>query len=307
MLRFGCYACLNGKQWGEHAHLLKMQRSNSMVSEVQRSIISKVSPKAPQHYTRHLMRVVVALVTALVLAEIGFLLHPLTARAYSCGDLNINHCYAINDWSQFPSQDQGGETDVQVAQLTCNCSTWYGGEAGFIDDEMWVANYGDTRCSNQHNSCWVEAGYLTTTSAYSTTTNYFWADNRPNLGFTQHVLAQVPSGDYGHNANLLIWRNFGQTNRWIVDISTPNYGYSTYSTSNDFNPTDIQIGQELAGTSGASASNAYFSDNYYVDNMRNFVAETLDGSITYKPPPYDYWLVYPHNSSSGGIFVTYCR
>jgi|GEM_PF-526012 len=272
-----------------------------MVHENQPSATALMT-KALHPQVRRLIPIATALLLALLASQALSLLNPLVARAYSCGNPSSGHCYGYNYWSM-PSGTKGAGTDIVVVHLNCS-SCWSLGETGFIDNEMWFSNYNNSGCSNLGNACWVEAGYETVSGAFSTTVNYFWADNRPGHGFSAHVLAQVPSGDYGNSAEFSIWQTGSGT--WAVNITSPNYNYSNSSTSNSMVPNAILIGQELAGTSGASAPIAYFTNNWYYDSNWNFYYQGYEGGVTSQNPPSAWWDTDPHNSSSGGVFQTSC-
>lgn len=73
-------------------------------------------------------------------------------------------------------------------------------------------------------------------------------------------------------------------------------------------PNAIQIGQELTGSSGASAPTASFTSNRYADpGNSNFYYQGADAYTgTPASPPYDYWYILPSQSTTGGEFRTYC-
>jgi hypothetical protein len=211
---------------------------------------------------------------------------------YSC----TYHCYGINDWPGGPIN--GSHTAVSVVQLSCTPGASLCGQGWFIDNEMWLAQ--NTSCC----SYWVEAGYSTYSNDHYTSIDYFWADLRPGSSYYEHVLSTVPSGDYGNYANLTIKRS--SSSSFSVSISSPNYSYSGSSTSNSMTPNDINIGQELYGTIGASAPTAHYIYNQWIDTSNVSHYQTANGSITSDSPPYAGWTTWPSSSSTGGNMYTYC-
>ncbi len=223
---------------------------------------------------------------------------------YSCGNSGTSspHCYGTY-W--FPRiTNHGSSTTILMSKLTCN-PTYCANGKGFIDDEMWLCD--DTT----GHSCdyWVEGGYWTNYAA--TGNDYFWADKRPGSGLIVHDLGGVPADDFGGYTTLDITTDGPDT--WQIQFYTYTQGDpSGYSTGNTMTANRPQIGQELAGTSGASAPNVLFEDNGYETTANHFVYQT-NGSDNY---PYEFfdltgpehasWFVPPEDSSTGGILETSC-
>lgn len=128
---------------------------------------------------------------------------------FSCGNLSTNHCYALERWGT----TYGSFTIETVVNLSCTCNTWYDGETGFINNEMWVAQFGNSGCKDSGNTCWVEGGY-SDSGGIGGTLHYFWADSRPGGGYNGHDLNGVPSGDL--NGSLLLY--FKQINSATWDV-----------------------------------------------------------------------------------------
>src|SRR3954464_13626852 len=59
--------------------------------------------------------------------------------AYSCGDVSVNHCYGIEDWT---GATDGVRTSISVRGTT-------GGD-GFVTNETWLSQ----------NRFWIEAGTI---------------------------------------------------------------------------------------------------------------------------------------------------
>jgi hypothetical protein len=210
----------------------------------------------------------------------------------------------------------GSEVTINEGFVTCGTCD------GFIDNEMWLIDTTSSLCTSaQDGLCWVEAGYQTYTTNNATNgggqpsciTNsaancYFWADNRPGNGsFHEHVVANVPSSDYGNNTSFYIQQGSSPSN-WNVQIATAsgNY-YQGTSTFNGMSPSDIEIGQELYGTDGAGANQTDFFYSEWADTQgHGFHYQTSPGTITTDQPPYGYWVDSPNDINNGGDFCTAC-
>lgn len=240
---------------------------------------------------------VIAVAILLQTALFSFSSTTIAAKAlYSCK----YHCYGLVDWSknQYPSID-GGQTVISMVELSCSPSAC--GNANppwFIDNEMWL--YG-----NGGQNYWVEDGYSTYSNGHSTRIDYFWADSRPNGGgYTEHDLATVPSGDFGHNSTFQIYGLC--CSEYQVEIYSPSNIYNGTSTANSMSPTDVVIGQELFGTSGASAPTANFVDNEYINTSGGGVYFTTAPNPQQSSPVHAVWAVKPASGNSGGKLQTYC-
>jgi hypothetical protein len=170
---------------------------------------------------------------------------------------------------------------------------------------MWLE---DTH--NQPNIYWVESGYESYPPGPASNDSYFWADERPNGGgYNWHDFGQVPSGDYQHNATFNIVNDGSQS--YEVYVSTYTTYYLGYSTHSIVSPNDIVIGQELAGSSGASAPVSFFSDNQWLDSndaphYQTYGSDTTPYPLTSDNPPYASWFIHPQNSSTGGSLQASC-
>jgi hypothetical protein len=74
---------------------------------------------------------------------------------------------------------------------------------------------------------------------------------------------------------------------------------------------EINFGQELAGTSGASAASVFFVKNSWMDSSGVWRLQTLDTSSQVQQPPFGGWVETPCSAAKsgqpdGGAFVTYC-
>jgi len=148
--------------------------------------------------------------------------------AYSCSN---PHCYGIVQWGGpgFGKVD-GSSTTEDVTYIQC------GSCDGFVNNETWLADTTTNNCvdpdnpQNTHDACWVEAGYTTygtnnhhkSPSCTKAPANcYFWADNRPGGGYTEHPVAQVLGTDYGSGGLYLIIDR-ASSNSFQVTLSTPH-------------------------------------------------------------------------------------
>ena len=171
-----------------------------------------------------------------------------------------------------------------------------------------------SKCND--GNCWVEAGYLADNNAGNCVQAYalcyFWADNRPGGGFHEHNRL-LPSDDVGTNTQFIIERDQYNSSYWYVSIYTANNGDGDFfgtSTNNLIYPQDIQIGMELAGSSGAHAPFAYFSQNGWESSGHygSFNWQGNSGSWFQKNPPVNSGWDYPPNGSNqGGIWDTQCN
>jgi len=246
---------------------------------------------------RRAVRVGLVLAVAVLLLQAQTGTARAYAPAYSCSG---SHCYAQTSWGR---STYGVWTNISVVPLGCGFF-WCGFNLGFVDDETWLTT---TQCY-----CWVEAGYSSFTPWFSEYTAYFWADQRPGSGYYEHDWGTVPGRDYGQNAHVVILANSPGTqqfNVWIwTDVGTLYYGLST---SNTMSANGITIGQELYGSSGASAAHSAFTFNAYATTWftnGTFYGyfQSTDGSVSTGSPPYDSWVVHPASSGSGGNFSTWC-
>jgi len=156
--------------------------------------------------------------------------------------------------------------------------------------------------NDTYNHAWVETGYITYPTVFGAAEDYFWADWRPqDTQINQHDLGGVPSRDYGQNPTFTIHQS--SSSSYHVTIASPNFSYSGYSTNNYMAPSQLQMGQELAGTSGASAGNARFSYRYYWNYANTYTG--IYGNYVIPPntpsnPPYLGYI------SGNTDFYTHC-
>jgi hypothetical protein len=207
-----------------------------------------------------------------------------TTPAYACGDVSSNHCYGANRWM---GPMYGASTEVGVVQL-------HAGD-GIMNNSLWVGNKTHTQ--------WLEAGYAVITSK-----NYeFWYFGYINNNGTYkemddpYGLVSGSAGDFASPATIYIknvsgnvWNAavYGSASRWLPDaVSLTNFA-----------PDAIDVGEELGGSSGASAPVTTFYYNEWRNASGNYVYQTATGTPTSENPPYANWTVFPSNSSTGGVW-----
>lgn len=251
-------------------------------------------------------RIVIAIALAISLLAATLLLYPHPVQAYSC-----NLCHGLVIW---PGNVWGAQTEDEVVSLQCvpaNCKPG-ANYVPHIGNVLWLI---DAKNNGQncfpYGACWVEAGYHTVTnsSGNSTSNQYYWADVRPgNNNFSVHFLGNIPSGDLGKNVWLYISRN-GNDSTWTVHVSPQSNYWSATSTNNTMYPSEIQMGMELLGTTGASASTGYFTYNYWQGtNSSNWNPQGNPGQTHNDSPIESNWYQLPakNGSNHGGSFYTGC-
>lgn len=160
-------------------------------------------------------------------------------------------------------------------------------------------------------TCWVEAGYEgQASSSTGTQEDFFWGDVRPgDSHINYHFISNLQTSDYG--GTVLITIQYTSTNRFEIDVIAPTQGYAYYSTNNGMTADDIEIGQELQGTTGASSGVAHFTDNRWISLNDAANLQTSDAPVrSYAPgstnPVSGNWSTHPSSSNPGGNFYTSC-
>jgi hypothetical protein len=233
---------------------------------------------------------------------------PAHASNYSCGNPSTGHCYGYTHWQEQP-QYFGSYTSI--LQIAMNCPSNCG---GFINNEMWLGDDHSQAClSNGFGACWVEAGY----HAFPGEGNpyYFWADSRPMTSntYNNHFLNQADVADFTHFMIILDARGGpGVYQVWIYNDNL-SVLFNGASTSNTMTANEIDIGTELAGTTGASAAPSQFQQNFWAVSPLTsqyifwYNTEVDNGAVTSQAPPNASWLIPASLSgSNGGIFSTNC-
>lgn len=241
----------------------------------------------------------VALLSVLALL-IPSLLVPAPARAsYNC----INpHCYGINQWSGARGSFWGSSTTIRIPQSSSPETNSH------LTNEMWLL---DTGNSDPHCVCWIEVGEFVGRSFSGGPVNtpiYFWYDNRPVYGGSEHYIATIPGGNFGYNTDFEIYRAPGNYQRFEIYVRSSAgdvYPVGLASVNNAMQPTTVQIGEEIYGTNGAYSEQGRYTYNKWIDTNGNRYYQTNTGDgVTAKNPPYAGWGVneLPSQSSVGGAF-----
>jgi hypothetical protein len=234
------------------------------------------------------------------------------AAKYSCGNGTSGHCYGVNSWSE-QTQYFGSYVDLQEPSMNCpsNCG-------GFVDNEMWLIDSKSRACTaNSFGQCWVEAGYI---AQAGQGTQFFWADARPQSSstFNLHILGNAdPVGTTNHFMILKDGRvspQVFQVWEYNTSESTLYHGTSVASNGNPMNGNTIIIGQELAGTEGASAADAQYTRNIWAVQTLGpefvfwYNRQKDKGSVRSDNPPFASWTIDPSTPPppEGGKFTTHC-
>ena len=233
------------------------------------------------------------------------------AQAYSCGTPSVGHCYGTASWQQ-TGEYFGAYTDATQVAMACP-----GGCGGFVDDEIWLIDTATPACqSNGFGVCWVEAGSIAIDGSQPV---FFWADARPTTSgtFNLHLLGAVDApGTVDHYMIVKDGRVSPQT--FLVFIYTDSFSTLYNGTSalnaDPMKGNRIDIGQELAGTTGASAGSANFTRNIWAVQALDaayvfwYNRQTTQGGVSSASPPTASWTVDPAGPPppEGGQFTTRC-
>jgi hypothetical protein len=249
---------------------------------------------------------------ALYLLTLFVLSGTMSLKAYSCGNPSSGHCYGTASWQQTPEYFGAY---VDIAQVSLSCPSGCG---GFVDDEIWLIDTNTPNCvSNGFGVCWVEAGSIAQDGSNPV---FFWADARPTTQstFNLHLLGPTDApGTIDHFMIVKDGRVSPQT--FLVFIYTDSFstlynGKSAVSSGAPMKGNRIDIGQELAGSSGASAGSDNFSRNIWAVQALDaayifwYNRQTTKGSVGSANPPTASWTIDPANPPppEGGQFTTSC-
>jgi hypothetical protein len=236
-------------------------------------------------------RLAALLTTAILVAtacESGSILPGNTPAAvpYSCGSLSGGHCYG--EVSVDPSHVHGFRTQILVTSQLASGD-------GFIDNEFWLNPFEGTG--------WLEAGY-DYHPVYGLT--YFWAEDRQDGLFINHWIDYNRQDD-GNYLTVDIHETTADNFSISLTGKGTSYAYS-YPNFPLFGSSDggwVMMGQELAGTSGASAPFVLYLFSSYYDSagVTHFIT---GGSPSIGQPPYGGWLAAPSPGNQGGAWSTWC-
>lgn len=207
---------------------------------------------------------------------------------YSCGNVTRGHCYAI---TSLGDHILGFQTRVYITENITPGN-------GFVTNEFWLRNYSGT-------SSWIEVGYQRTTLG---NIRYFWSQNDENGNFRNHDLHDVPPDELGTAVTLTIQQLQPRVFGVAIEGRTTHFAVETNVKMWDgAHGGYAEMGQELAGTAGATAGFASFERNRVKteSGWKWFVASTV-GSDEHKPP-YGSWIADPTTEErEGGVFTTQC-
>jgi hypothetical protein len=192
---------------------------------------------------------------------------------YSCGNGSGSHCYGI---VTLPAA-LNGEPNFRGFVTTVNAVSLNSGN-GETNDEIWVVQQNNNACGNlgTGNQCWIEVGLSAGAnsggcSLPSNETHIFWADNRPNQGFFCHDQGALQSQEFNQPVFLAIAIRPDEPNSYDVEALTctsvsgngscPRRAIIGKSSNNTMAADVIEMGMEVAGSSGATAPNTNFIDS----------------------------------------------
>jgi len=239
----------------------------------------------------------------------------LSPTGYSCGNLSGGHCYSeaelIHGAATVPQQCTVDPTSHIFGYRTSISVTdgMHSGD-GFIDDEMWL--------TARDGPGWIEAGYMDDTVLGE---HYFWAENDEITGiFVSHSLQAVPQADVGSyvaveifatGSDLTTSTSFTVNIRGVAtNFSQTGITNAMWSASTD-QFAEVHLGQELAGSQGALANDAFFVNNSWMDSGGHWRLQSATTTSSVDQPPYGGWVQDPCSSAqssapNGGTFLTRC-
>src|SRR5258708_7583181 len=211
---------------------------------------------------------------------------------YSCGTgSDDSHCYARVNFTNHSILGgiRGWQARIDVVPVM------EGGD-GLITDEFWLAMFS--------GSYWIEMGYGA--GIFANENYYFWAETDPGVWLNKHPLGVGSSADYSGWATFAVYQA-GSSN-FAISVQTPTVSYAATSNfpyfSDPMTEGYVNMGQELAGSTGAVADYATFADNREFSGGQwayatgGIMADAGD-------PPYGAWT--PASEwPPGGLFWTEC-
>lgn len=288
--------------------------------EETRAMVMYLKKVSLQTFYEERIAITVLLIVSVFATNFVFSSRSAMASTYNCYNYQNRqqHCYGIVLWTDndtFPPVN-GSKTYIVIRGMSCNPPACVynrpDGTSDFIDNEMWLSDqtHKASLCP-LYGNCWVEAGYMSrpNSNGQGSTESYFWGDYRPHDNmFNFHLLNPIPSGDFGHSTDFEIYRV--PNNNFNVLIISQGVDYQLVSANNIMIPDQIQIGQEIQGTGGEGALEAYYTLNVWVDTNSQDHFQTNAG---YVPPPYPPgsptvygWQYPPVSGNQGGTFTTHC-
>ena len=207
-------------------------------------------------------RIIGALSAALALA-VSVIALP-QAEASGCVS---PHCYGVTRWPV--THIYGIEEDLESYLLhSTDTST-------FVTSEMWLAT------DNSDGGYWVEEGQASGYPTGSASPFYYWADNRPGLGYSEHDLSIAFDLNTAYHDYILYVGN----NSWAVHLSNTVLGTST----NNPGPANwASAGSETNGSSNQVSAYAYamqFEDVNSVWHTTGWNAPPIASPVLYANAP----------------------
>jgi len=123
-----------------------------------------------------------------------------------------------------------------------------------------------------------------------------------NQRTTLQIMVDPPCGGCG-------WTGDCPGNEFGITVTGASGDMLTgLSTANGMQPSSIQVGMELYGANGASASPGQYAYNQYYSNNGLHYYQTTDGVASAADPPVlAHWQFPPSNSPyPGGVWTTQC-
>jgi hypothetical protein len=242
------------------------------------------------------------------IAFLAFVFAGCTGTSYNCGPgappcntSSDQHCYGQVTWS-----GSANGFSMELTAVSLNPGD------GFIDDEGWLVDYPG---GAENGMSWVETGELN--EGFST--DYFWAYGEHWCQDAQQFmffdLGPVAPADLTNNTWIAyqVQQDSKTPSTWNVTISYAQTGqvlFSEAATGVSMSPNTVIEGQELQGTTGASAKLAFFSYNE-ISHGGTESFESNPGTVASGNPPHAGWWpdsdpTQTYGSGIGGIFFTWC-
>jgi hypothetical protein len=134
-----------------------------------------------------------------------------------------------------------------------------------------------------------------------TETHFFWADDRPGLGFLFRDFGLVPQTAFNQPMRLSVYRNMDFPDFFLAEIVVqPQFiFFCGVSFGNSMAPNAAEIGFELEGTTGAAADHAHFTEiefGYLFDHSSYVIFPPANDAVRVDPPVDAGWQVAPSQS-----------
>jgi hypothetical protein len=233
---------------------------------------------------------------------------PKIAWAYSCTGVLV--CYGVVGW---PGNVDGAFTSI------VNLPNIHAGD-GHLNAEMWLqppVPSGKTCAVFGLNmgGCWIEIGAKDGPEQCKPNIPcYFWnhvtpCDNCYN-SYRSFWMQDIPSADINHQVDLRIERKGTSTSSFVLLLQSARLTLPDESDNNPVSPDSIQVGGELAGTTGAYMSpGTSFRNNQWKPVRANYYRfQLVDGYPAVGSPFIASWAPNhkPSADPTGGIWNVSC-